>query len=376
MAHTQITTGRIKKLDGLRGIFSCMVLLFHYPKEYIPEWLHGFFFIRESYTFVDFFFVLSGFVIAYNYHTISNTSDLKKYLIKRWIRLYPLILYSATFVLLYMLAYTHVKTLLVQGHPGLFSTEDIVFPKDTYRSFLDTLFLTNSTPILGNSMGLPGPSWSISAECISYVLYGFLFLFLRGRTRVITSVSIILLSLVLLYLHGEYFSTGEYGFLRGITTFSCGFLIWEASHIHLRLPNVFEYLIPVLITLCFFILHTFESATTTFLVFGMFSIPLLFSAVIFTLLKSNGAISAFLDTRPIQYLGKISYSIYLDHWYVIAFGTPILISLFHAGTDPVKQLIIFLFIIALCLVYAHFTYTYIEMKLGKWLKKKLLQTHA
>ena len=58
---------RINKLDGLRGIFSIMIVLLNYPQEFIPDWFTYNFFIFESYVFVDFFFVLSGFVISYNY---------------------------------------------------------------------------------------------------------------------------------------------------------------------------------------------------------------------------------------------------------------------------------------------------------------------
>ncbi len=46
---------RINKLDGLRGIFSLMVVLFHYRSEYIPDFIHNNFIIRQSGYFVDFF---------------------------------------------------------------------------------------------------------------------------------------------------------------------------------------------------------------------------------------------------------------------------------------------------------------------------------
>ena len=62
---------RIKKLDGLRGVFSLMVLFFHYRENMLPEMIYNNFLIRESYLFVDFFFVLSGYVIALNYNVLS-----------------------------------------------------------------------------------------------------------------------------------------------------------------------------------------------------------------------------------------------------------------------------------------------------------------
>ena len=66
---------RIHKLDGLRGFCSLMVVFYHYPQPFLPDFIFSNFFIRESWSFVDFFFVLSGFVISYNYSTLSNSND-------------------------------------------------------------------------------------------------------------------------------------------------------------------------------------------------------------------------------------------------------------------------------------------------------------
>ena len=84
---------RITQLDGLRGLFSVLIIFLHYPKEYLPSYIYENFIIRNSFIFVDFFFVISGFVISYNY---SKTNlDLKLFLKKRIIRLYPLLFYTS-----------------------------------------------------------------------------------------------------------------------------------------------------------------------------------------------------------------------------------------------------------------------------------------
>ncbi|MBS1732124.1 MAG: acyltransferase, partial [Bacteroidetes bacterium] len=59
-------TNRLDQLDGLRGLFCLMVILTHFPfKDSLPV---SNFIVRQGYLFVDFFFVLSGFVIAFNYY--------------------------------------------------------------------------------------------------------------------------------------------------------------------------------------------------------------------------------------------------------------------------------------------------------------------
>ena len=57
---------RITQLDGLRGMAAIMVLALHFPLT--DSFMTGNFFVRQSWLFVDFFFVLSGFIIAKNYY--------------------------------------------------------------------------------------------------------------------------------------------------------------------------------------------------------------------------------------------------------------------------------------------------------------------
>ena len=54
---------RITKLDGLRGIFSIMIVFYHYYDKFIPSAIYDNFLVKSSYSFVDFFFVLSGFFV-------------------------------------------------------------------------------------------------------------------------------------------------------------------------------------------------------------------------------------------------------------------------------------------------------------------------
>ena len=57
---------KIYFLESLRGIAAISVALFHFQTE---SFLTNNIFIRNSWLMVDFFFVLSGFVIAYNYQS-------------------------------------------------------------------------------------------------------------------------------------------------------------------------------------------------------------------------------------------------------------------------------------------------------------------
>ena len=85
---------RITKLDGLRGIFSFMIIFFHYDSRVLPEFISQNFIKNGAWIFVEFFFVLSGYVISYNYDSLSTKNEFWIYLKKRFIRLYPLLFFS------------------------------------------------------------------------------------------------------------------------------------------------------------------------------------------------------------------------------------------------------------------------------------------
>ena len=77
---------RFHLLDGLRGIAAVIVVMLHAPIQYTSHFrFHG------SFLAVDFFFCLSGFVIAFSYEKrLRSFLDLRTFAIARIIRLYPL----------------------------------------------------------------------------------------------------------------------------------------------------------------------------------------------------------------------------------------------------------------------------------------------
>ena len=143
-----IENKRFGYLDLARGVAALSILLFH---TYQPQPVFS-----TLYTFVDFFFVLSGFVLANSISSANSLKDLKRFLIKRVIRLFP------------MAGTTIVFTLLIQ------------FIVDLKRSVLDqpvaprietdilTLILAITLlQIFSNSaIMLNAPLWSLSAEWI------------------------------------------------------------------------------------------------------------------------------------------------------------------------------------------------------------------
>ena len=77
-------------LDGWRGICALMVCVFHFNHE--ARWAPGDnAFVHGGYLFVDFFFVLSGFVITHSYgERITDRGELGRFMLRRFGRVWPL----------------------------------------------------------------------------------------------------------------------------------------------------------------------------------------------------------------------------------------------------------------------------------------------
>jgi peptidoglycan/LPS O-acetylase OafA/YrhL len=92
---------KIRFLESIRGISALVVLLFHLKDSTNSLLIHNFLILNGK-IFVDFFFILSGFVIAHSYSSkIYTFIDLLKFKFKRFLRLYPLhILTLIIFVLI------------------------------------------------------------------------------------------------------------------------------------------------------------------------------------------------------------------------------------------------------------------------------------
>ena len=92
MASTYITSKpRYEILDGLRGVAALMVVIFHINEPMAPS-AAEFPFVNHGYLAVDFFFVLSGFVIGYAYDDRWNKMSVGDFFKRRLIRLHPMVI--------------------------------------------------------------------------------------------------------------------------------------------------------------------------------------------------------------------------------------------------------------------------------------------
>jgi len=308
---------RYESLDGLRGLFALAVVLFH---ANFASHLYGLPLIRNSYLSVDFFFVLSGFVIACAYgEQLTTGNDMRSFLIKRLGRIWPLHI-----VVLAVLVGIEALKLAVQ-HVGLvqFSNPPFTGPDSPFALITNILLLQSLD--LHQTTTWNYPAWSISAELSAYALFALVVyvgrrwaLWIAGAVVVAACMAIVKFS------DSGMDLTFHLGAVRGCLGF---FLGWLAYAAHRRQPDRsgsgMEIILAILVLA--YIWSVGRSMVG-------YAAPFLFALVIYLIAGGRGVVSRALNSRPMQFLGRISYSIYMTHvavLLVVRLGTNLLEHLLH-----------------------------------------------
>lgn len=212
---------RFHALDGMRGVAALAVLLFHVCLNH-ASWV-----FQHGYLAVDFFFILSGFVIAYAYEDrLRHGMPWGRFTTARVIRLYPLIFAGAVVGLLGFIKVYDRGTMA-----AIFGTGLLLIP---------TPFATASEDF--TAMPVNPPSWSLFYEFLINGVYMLLAKRLSNRLlAVIVGVSALALVGFIVVFGGATFGSRwpnfAVGFVRVCFSFFAGvalFRLWQAK----RLPRV------------------------------------------------------------------------------------------------------------------------------------------
>ena len=279
-------------LDSARGVAAVMVMGYHF---YGSEQCHPYApaFLANAYQCVDFFFVLSGFVLARAYEgSLSSWRRSGDFLLLRLGRIWPL---HALYVVLFLCWFLSLRRI-----PALEESGRAVF----------TLGLLHSVEGLSRwSVGYNEPSWSISAEWICYVLFALVSTvgWMRSlrRTCVYAALSLVGLVLCLATHGGDGVDSMLYanGFLRGILGFFAGAL---AFHLHEEWrPSSWGIGVALLAGPAAYLLNPGEG-------WWEFLFPFLCVPSVMALAQP-GLQKGLLAWTPLVWLGTVSYSVYIGH---------------------------------------------------------------
>jgi len=234
---------RFVTLDALRGVAAISVLLFH-GRGTLP--FHAF---GQAYLAVDFFFMLSGFVIgyAYEHNLLSGAVSKARFLTLRAIRLYPLIALGSMLGLACFWVQVWVGAETTTGHPFA-------------ASVLGAVAIPAPLKIANEPFPLNGPTWSLACEIGVNLLYLFLARWLR--TSVVLAIALCALIAEMTYIW-QFGSIAHVGATEGPswaivarTTFPffAGLLIYRAGlHRRSRPGNELPLALTVVLVLlmCF-----------------------------------------------------------------------------------------------------------------------------
>lgn len=306
-------------LDGLRGVAALLVVWYHVFEGYAfagGTLIEG---INHGYLAVDFFFILSGFVIGYAYDDRWGKSlTLKNFFKRRLIRLHPMVVMGAvlgavTFMLQGSVQWdgTHVATSLVM------------------LALLCAMFFIPAVPgaayeVRGNGEMFPlnGPSWSLFFEYIGNLLYALVLR--RLSTRVLTGVVVALGVSLAAFATFDVSGYGNIGvgwtldtvnfvggLLRMLFPFSMGLLLSRRFK-PVRVRGAFWICTLILLVLFHIPYLPGNEAICLNGVFETLCIVVAFPLLI--VLGASGATTDAFSTRVCKFLGDISYPLYITHY--------------------------------------------------------------
>jgi peptidoglycan/LPS O-acetylase OafA/YrhL len=289
---------RFVVLDSWRGLASLFVATFHFTTIWS---LDSGGFISHSWIFVDFFFVLSGFVIAHSYSArIATAAGIADFVLRRIGRLWPLHM-----LMLCLLAVLQLAKFILNPAGA---------PPDVSHSvlgFLCAAFFLHSTP-LWPSISLNGPSWSISAEFWTYLIFAGIVFLAASRGLAMALFAAWIGAFILLLLGPARLETYAefavirclYGFLAGALTYQLWRRLRDKAIFDGHLAHVLE--IVVVLSIGLFVALWVKTGY-------QFLAPFVFGLGIFVFASERGVVSALLQFRPFVIIGDLSYSIYMTH---------------------------------------------------------------
>lgn len=293
----------IHTLTSLRFLFAVMVFGAHC---YVIDGFFNAHFFKEGFVGVSFFFVLSGFIIAYNYQKKLQENQITKrtFWVARVARVYPL----------------HWLTLLIAAILGGYVIAE--GRVDWLKHFLASLTLTNAyIPEDDYFFSFNSPSWSLCCEQLFYVAFPFLIPLTKNYRYLLCVMGIMGVLLVV----GMYFTPENaikgYWYVNPVTRFPdfiVGMLLFQGYE-RLKNKNISALqgsILEIAAILLFLAFYLYAAEIPKVYRYSCFYwLPIAAILIGFSLQK--GVVSRVLSNRFLVIGGEISYSFYLIHLFVL-----------------------------------------------------------
>lgn len=208
------------QLDFFRTVSALLVVFYHTSFYNHFSDLHV---VKNGFLGVDFFFVLSGFVIYHNYaDRLGSLEQFFQYGVARFARVYPL--HLLTLLIFIGLEFLKFVANLYFG----IRFGELPFTASDGAAVLANLFLLTAHGTTDN-LTFNAPSWSIAAEFTSYLIFGLLVLGFGARSKMFILISLLFVGLgafTVLNLENAWMGY-QIGWIRCLVGFFCGVLVYK-----------------------------------------------------------------------------------------------------------------------------------------------------
>jgi len=354
-------------LDGLRGVAAIVVVIFHILEAHAPDHLD--LIINHGYLAVDFFFLLSGFVIGYAYDDRWTKMSVGDFFKRRLIRLQPMVIAGS-----------------IVGAIFFYFQDAAIWPNihnvPVWKMLLIMVIgctlvpITKSMDIRGwdEMHPLDGPAWSLFFEYIGNILYA---LFVRKFSKTALTILVVLSGAALVH----YLLTGPNGDVIGgwsidatqlrigctrlMYPFFAGLLLSRIAK-PARIDNAF--LVCSILLVMVLSIPRIGGAGRLWLNGIYESLVILFVFPLIVYLGAGGATTTRISTRICKFLGDISYPLYITHYPLIYTYTGWVSD--HKGVDFRTALPYGLATFAGSLILAYAWLKWYDEPVRRWLQKR------
>lgn len=357
---------RLLALEGWRGLTSLLVVLFHlYVAHalFFQEWL------RFLAPVLEFFFIVSGFVMAVGFTgKVKDGTSFWAFAVRRAGRVFPI-----HWAMLGLLLLIPLMRFVLQTPGEVFSGKLSLDSLPWQIALLQTWW-----PQIALSWN--HPAWTLSAEIVAYLIMALIMLASMGpRSRWGLALTVIGVSAAF-FLHAQA-NWGHYNVVsisRALTGFFIGFLVYDLWRWFPLRQTWLAHILEIVATAGFVatLVFQFEDGPAYFFNHAAYAL------LVYVFANDKGFITRIVSVKPLLWLGKVSFSIYMFHGVVTTWlmlivhalearlGFPLTASLpapgapagVHVVTLPAQWMndALALGYLAIVLIGGHFIHRYIE----------------
>ena len=368
---TMSTKKYLPNLDSLRGIAAILVIVSHFEQlkghkniAHLTNWT-----ILGS-TAVTIFFVLGGFLSTYfliNEKLKTGSINYQLFYSKRYIRIWPLYFILLAISFFWWPAHMGYEYLLL----CIFMMSNVAFAMFGLNVVID-------------------PIWTLGAEDQYYIFHPQLFRFKNFKTIFYSFIGLMLIYIAIRY-GVKWFLNVPAGlrFFLDKTRFDnfllggIGAFVYYKSQKLIAIPHLFslQFIFQKWVQIVLAVLLVLYFAFSTFinpLVFSELLFSLLLMPLILNLALNDNCILA-IETKWLNFIGKISFSLYLSHkmilyWFLVWCKKQPILRFIKAS--PYNHLLLYPIIMCITIGVAWLLYTYVEKNILLWKEKLVKQSAA